>query len=254
MSVQADPLPEQSLITVTFTPLLASEAPPTLFTLIVINDHNIQGDWIPNPAASGTLIVAKQGNYPTSPTDGVVIYNGTGTTMNDISVSLDELAANMYYQAYSVQSDGSVPVGVYAEANIGGVSVSLLGLGLLFLIALGLLIFSTISLNSLWDWVAALFFILASWWSYTHSETSNDFYYISFLISAFMIIIAVLLGAYIAYEDRKANRRYNSDLTSDKEMSEGLARNNARTEYHTSSMRRIKPVKKKFNPMKWVKY
>jgi hypothetical protein len=252
ISVSADPPPEQSLVTVTFTPLLASQAPPIGFVLTVINDHNIQGDWTPNPSASGTLIVAKQGSYPTSSTDGVVVYNDTGTTFNDVSVSLDELAADMYYQAYSVQSDGTVPVGVYVEASIGGLGVSLLGLALLFIIALGLLIFSTISQVGLWGWISALFFILSSWWSYTHSLAANDFYYIAFIISAFMIMVAAIVAMYMAFEDRKAKREYKGSWQSDSEMSEGNIRNSQMTEHHTIARKKL--PKKKFNPMKWAKY
>ncbi len=122
------------------------------------------------------------------------------------------------------------------------------------LIGLSLLVLSTILVNSLWDWIAVLFFTLAAWYSYQASLAPMDFYYIVFLIASFLIVISVLLGAYIAYEDRKANRKYRGELMNDSEMSEGLARNDALLEFHRSSMRHYPVKRKRFNPLKWAKY
>lgn len=234
-NVEADP-GIYSYITITFTSLAASSMPPTEFHLTVINDHNIKIDWIPNIAANGTYIVGKQGSYPMSSTDGVVIYSGSGNTTNDISVSLDELAANMYYYAYSIQSDGSIPLDHIAN-NIGGESVTLLGLAILFIIAISLVVLSTILMNSLWDWLGALFFILSAWWAYTHSLANNDFYYIAFFIACFLIIISVFMAMYIAYEDRKSKRVYTGGMIGDNEIEKGMVANNELITFHRNNMK-----------------
>ncbi len=53
----------------------------------------------PTQDCSGTRIVRKTGSYPTGPTDGTIIYNGTGETFLDTGVSND--GTQYYYAAFA---------------------------------------------------------------------------------------------------------------------------------------------------------
>ena len=100
---------------------------PTDFDAVTITDGKITLTWTPNIFASTTHIRAKVGSYPTSETDGYEVYNGAGNTVDDLSVSLDETAANIYYIAYSVDGFGNHSPN-YAEDNTGGVGMTLLAI------------------------------------------------------------------------------------------------------------------------------
>ncbi len=74
-------------------------APPTV-TSAAGNEGQITIDWN-NPNTTSfvrTLIVRKEGEYPSSPSDGVVIYDGRGTTFTDTNV---QNGVTYYYAIYS---------------------------------------------------------------------------------------------------------------------------------------------------------
>jgi hypothetical protein len=92
---------------------------------------------------------------------------------------------------------------------------------------------------SLWAFIGGLFAILSAWVAYGYSEAPNDIYYIYFIVASLLTVIAFILGAYIAIEDRKLKRGISV------EDGESLMRYN-----------RKKPLirgKKRFSPNTWDK-
>jgi hypothetical protein len=131
----------------------------------------------------------------------------------------------------------------------------LLGTMGLLIIALALLIISTKFGDSLYSWIAALFFVLAAWYARASSTVENDFYFVIFIISCFLILVAVITGVYIAYQDRKTNRRYKGEVITDDEIDSDMEANSEMIDNQRERMSKGRhKTKKKFNPLKWVKY
>lgn len=80
----------------TATPVIA---PVTSFAIVGAYNQ-LSLSWT-NPVAgnfSGVKILRKTGGYPTSPSDGATVYNGTGTSVTDIALPSNTL---YYYRAYA---------------------------------------------------------------------------------------------------------------------------------------------------------
>ncbi|MBE3122105.1 MAG: hypothetical protein IMZ58_07870 [Thermoplasmata archaeon] len=60
---------------------------PTLLSATAINTTKISLTWTKGDGANNTIIRQKKGSYPTSYTDGNLVYNGTGTTTSNASLS-----------------------------------------------------------------------------------------------------------------------------------------------------------------------
>ena len=74
---------------------------PSGFTVAWITDTEVRLDWTPGYGANSTLILAKVGSLPTSPTDGYIVYSGAGSTANDTFTNLDIIGGKVYYAAFS---------------------------------------------------------------------------------------------------------------------------------------------------------
>ena len=121
-------------ITITATGYIC-EAPGG-FTLTYISDYEVGISWIKGLDADETIIRAAYGRYPTSPTDGYLVYEGIGNACSDTAVSLDETAVPIYYRAWSVKG-GIVHEASWAESFIEGIGVTLLAF---LIVAIGLTI------------------------------------------------------------------------------------------------------------------
>jgi hypothetical protein len=94
-----------STITVTNTPLFGLEA-PTQLTVTYITDSDVRVTWTIGNMAVNTEIVANYNHYPTSRTDGYVLYDSTGTYVDDLSVNLNEYWGTYYVSGWSQDVDG----------------------------------------------------------------------------------------------------------------------------------------------------
>jgi len=120
-------------ITVTATGIVGGNPGiPTGFTVFYISDYEVGISWTKGESANNTMIRAKYGSYPTSRTDGYLVYYGEGTSTSDTGVSLDETATNVYYRAWSEDSGGVWSN--YAEGNIGGFGMLTIGIALIVLV------------------------------------------------------------------------------------------------------------------------
>lgn len=79
--------------------LLKPSQPPQSFTVSESKHDEIEISWSKGLGATKTLIIRKEGSYPTSRTDGEEVYNGTANSFTD--TELDSLT-QYYYRAWSV--------------------------------------------------------------------------------------------------------------------------------------------------------
>lgn len=79
--------------------------PPSGLKAILENDA-VQLSWVntSHPNLSGVKIVRTTETYPTSPDDGVTVYDSTGTDIEDSTISI---GTTYYYAAYSKDTSGN---------------------------------------------------------------------------------------------------------------------------------------------------
>lgn len=121
-------------VTLKFTMITAGPPLPVGFTVTRINDNLVRITWGLPAGAENITIRGKMGDYPSSPTDGYLVYAGNGTIAYDNGVNLDLLGARMQYVAYTQNGTGAwswAPV----KGTVEGIAVFMLGLCFL---ALGL--------------------------------------------------------------------------------------------------------------------
>jgi hypothetical protein len=115
-----------------FTTLMGLPLPPGNFTATQIDITTVQLNWTMGYAASNTTIRISDLQYPTTISEGYLVYNGTGTSCNVTGLTLGE-TRTYYFSAWSENVAGlSVD---YAQAEIGGNMQEILIFGLLFLMA-----------------------------------------------------------------------------------------------------------------------
>jgi hypothetical protein len=95
----------------TFTTLPSA---PTDLVTDVTGDDSIGLSWISGEGSSDTLLVRKQGSYPSSRTDGVQVYFDSGTLYADTGLTP---GATYYYRAWAYHTDSDQWSDGYAEAT-----------------------------------------------------------------------------------------------------------------------------------------
>ena len=71
---------------------------PENFTMVSYDEDNINMTWDKGEGANTSVIVRKTGSPPTSISDGLIVYNGTGTTFSDTNFSSH---TSQYYRIWS---------------------------------------------------------------------------------------------------------------------------------------------------------
>lgn len=163
-------------------------AAPGGFTLTYITDYEVGIDWTKAPGAVNTMVRAAVGRYPSSTTDGYLVYYGNGTSATDTGVSLDETPAAVYYRAWSENVNGIFSP-VWAEGTMEGAGMMLLFLGLMALvptIACYALRRSSIAI------IGVLFWIIMGVYAYTKIGVDGDVYWAIFFGSIFMGFMTAL--------------------------------------------------------------
>jgi len=82
----------------TYTFTTATPQPPSNLKATSINTTTISLSWTKSPDTDTTVVVRKEGSYPTSVTDGVIVYNGTAESYVDSDLSP---GTAYYYRAWS---------------------------------------------------------------------------------------------------------------------------------------------------------
>lgn len=78
---------------------------PGGFTVTYISDYEVGLSWTKGDGAENTMVRAKYGSMPESREDGYLVYYGNGNYTSDTGVSLDETASDIYYRAWSQNSN-----------------------------------------------------------------------------------------------------------------------------------------------------
>jgi hypothetical protein len=98
-------------VLITATPMVTGGI--TDFTVIYTSDYQLDFTWGYIPPAVNIMIRAKYGSYPddipnslTAPSDGYLIYYGSGTSANDTSVNFEENTGTLYIRAWAQRASG----------------------------------------------------------------------------------------------------------------------------------------------------
>ncbi|RLF42791.1 MAG: hypothetical protein DRN18_01730 [Thermoplasmata archaeon] len=82
----------------TYTFTTETPDPPSNLKATSINTTTISLSWTKSPDTNTTVVVRKTGSYPTSVTDGVIVYNGTAESFTDTGLNP---GTAYYYRAWS---------------------------------------------------------------------------------------------------------------------------------------------------------
>lgn len=84
------------------------------FTITYVSNTQQDLSWTFVGDAANVMIRAKYGDYPadipdedTAPTDGYLVYYGSGVTASDTTMDFDENAGPLYYVAWAQKADGT---------------------------------------------------------------------------------------------------------------------------------------------------
>lgn len=84
------------------------------FTITYVTDTHMHLDWTLTGEAVNIMVRAKYGEYPddipdvdTAPSDGYLVYYGSGSEADDTSMNFDENAGALYYSAWAQKADGT---------------------------------------------------------------------------------------------------------------------------------------------------
>jgi hypothetical protein len=86
----------------------------TTFHVTYVSDTEMDLNWIYDATVNNVMVRAKYGSYPTNPpnsstapSDGYLVYYGSGTSAIDTSMDMNQNAGTLYYEAWGQKSDGS---------------------------------------------------------------------------------------------------------------------------------------------------
>jgi len=74
---------------------------PSGLILTYVNDNQVDIDWTVGVGSDSTMIRAAYGHYPTSTTDGYLVFQGAGNHAHDTGVSLADEVQGIYYRAWA---------------------------------------------------------------------------------------------------------------------------------------------------------
>lgn len=98
-AVMADSTAE---VTIHFTPPGGAGPPaPSSFTATYLDDYTVLLEWSKSASANNTMVRVKDSGYPTSATDGYLVYLGDAVSVNDTAVDYYNYWGMKYYAAWS---------------------------------------------------------------------------------------------------------------------------------------------------------
>jgi hypothetical protein len=165
----------------------------------VINGNNVNLSWTNDPAATGVIILRGEAP-PTSITDGTIIYNGSGTSYTDPGVASE--TTQYYYSAWSYSGVGYSTS--YAAATIGGAGMILIGIGVLFMLAIILYIAGQLKDKDSLNYVSAVFWFVGGAFAFSQRASNAIYVYAGFAGFIIGVIVAISTGVESFGERRKA--------------------------------------------------
>jgi len=101
-----------------FTTTTSALQAPTYFTLADLGGITVSANWTKGVNTTYTMIRFKRDSYPTTVSNGELVYYGDGTTDNFSGYSLE--TTTYYFSAWGFDSDNISHSDDYAQASIGG--------------------------------------------------------------------------------------------------------------------------------------
>jgi len=207
VSVLAGPNPT---VTVTVRPLWTSGL--TNFAITYISDTQMDLSWQFAGDGVAIMIRGKYGDYPTdipdmhtTPSDGYLVYQGSGLLCSDTSMNFDQNPGPLYYKAWAQRIDGTW----HTNFDSGWKESEELLMIALMILAL----VPTVAAFALKSGRAILCFVAAGGWAllgtynYTKAVTPWDINYSLFWLSMGMCFVCVLLPAIL--RDKKEEGDFN---------------------------------------------
>ena len=157
---------------------------PGGLTITYIDNNTLRIDWVKGVDAENTMVRAKYGSAPIGITDGYQVYYGTGVTVNDTSVDVDNTINELYYTAFSQNIDGDWGIngvsGVFESAVM--ILIALLLLSLVFTVCSYVFKKGALAFAGAGGWIATAVYC------YTTSTAEWDIYYILFFLACGLVI------------------------------------------------------------------
>jgi hypothetical protein len=86
----------------------------TSFTVTYVSDTEMDLAWTVDATVANVMVRAKYGQYPanipnpnTQPSDGYLVYYGSGLSAVDTSMDMNQNAGTLYYEAWAQKGDGT---------------------------------------------------------------------------------------------------------------------------------------------------
>lgn len=130
----------EASVVITITPELGNQT-ITDFQITVVTPYEILLTWIPAVEGNGTYIIAAYGREPTSPEDGFIVYDGTGNSTTHW-INTEFIGVDIFYHVYTRLSPGEYSYFYAAGSVQGGENVSIMGMGLIGIIPIGIMALS----------------------------------------------------------------------------------------------------------------
>lgn len=187
-------------ITVTATPKVTGGI--SNFTVTYVNDTQLDLSWILTGDAVNIMIRAKYSEYPddisnpaTTPSDGYLVYYGSGSSVSDTSMNLDEHAGVLYYKAWAQKADTTWYINTETGEGegIGMILIALIFLSVSFTIASGVLRKGWLAFTGAGAWAATAVYC------YNNSTEVWDLHYFLFILFCGLIIVTA--ASPLAYRD-----------------------------------------------------
>jgi hypothetical protein len=253
---QAIPIYAGDSVTVTVNSVPQFTQGITSFTVIYAKDTQMDLAWTYDATVQKVMVRAKYGDYPadipndvTTPTDGYLVYYGSGNNFSDTSMNLDETTATLNYKAWAQKLDGTW----YTTTSTNkqeSIEMLLLALLLLPAILTGLgYCFKQNILKTFGALFWLAFFFYLAWWYPNHNLFGNfDQNFVSLIgVGVFIgIMFDVIHGMSLSKrkeQEEKSHKIVDSDDDweddSDREYASDQRNYNKQSKlYHTVSRRR----------------
>lgn len=128
----------QQVVIITASPYITGGCVQN-FAIELVEPFGVHISWT-SGNGTGTRIIAKNGGWPASTTDGFIVYDGNNTYVDFATSASSEMMQDVYFHAYTDMGNGTYSV-CYASGSItGGEAVAAIGGNMLIIGLLGILV------------------------------------------------------------------------------------------------------------------
>lgn len=158
------------------------------------NTDNVLLSWTLGSGATTTYIIRAIGYQPTSLTDGILIYSGTGTSHTD-NISTGDLLDGVYYSAWGHNAVGYSTSYATAYIEGGNNMANAIIISILMIIGLATLIFAYTSERWPLAFISAVFWLAATVTAFVLAPTPAN-YYDTYHLTGYACLLMIVACAY----------------------------------------------------------